>query len=539
MIRFLSLLLTPWAIFVSSSLSLYLLNQENLDYNPAVLLPFVGAAAIGVLVGYGIQYYSQKNQHFLSVPWLIYFAGPLFMLWNTVESYLESSALQWLWLLCAVALCLILSQVFKRYSLREAAPFFALFCALIILSDTFSFVTRLETGKTVDEPSNGAMTVASSASEDHGGNTDLPNIYHVVLDGYQSDLFVRTLDDSLPTALRGFRFFPKNISLYIMTRLSVPSVFAGRTWIDDVSMKTFLTNAFTAPSSMIGRLEEAGYNTTAYLHQEFPFEPNRFGKVFYHHEFATARPWTDRAFLWAWAYAYWPRPFVTFLLGPGVINRIEAGSLSPGGYPVVSLDAFEQFLAVEPDLPASGRYSFLHLLLPHPPYRMTSNCQPRESVNEMEQYRCANMVIMRLVETLKVLGRFEHSMIIIHADHGDDLDLSGLGISRLKNDPESLEFLKIRARALLLYKPAGNVGHDPMIIDETPTTLLDVAPTIIQGFSSAGADGLEGFVLGYGVPRPEERYFYVHDGRDLFRYAIRNGEWDDSAERVATASDRE
>lgn len=525
MVRFLSLALTPWAIFVSSSLSLYLLNQENLDYNPAVLLPFLGAAAAGLLIGYGIQYDSEKHRHYPSAPWAFYLAGPAFMLWNTLDGRLSTATVQWMWLIAVLAAWVLASLALKRRRPRDAAPYFALFAALIMAADAVAFVLGAESPgrqawKTLEPPESTAPAGAMVS-----GSSDLPNIYHLILDGYQSDIFALTLDQPLRESLQGFRYYPQNISLYANTALSVPSVFSSTSWLGEVSAEAFAEQAFTAPDSLPVLLRAHGYDTTAYLNQEFAFEPNRFVTIDKHHEFATARPWTDRAFMWLWVYAYLPAPVARYSLGAGVIERIENGQLSPEGSALVSLDVFEGFLAREPTLPGSGRYTFLHLLLPHPPYRMSAECEAREWTSELEQYRCANRIIMRLVAELRRLDRFDGSLVVIHADHGDDLDIRGPGIRQLRHDLENLDYLKIRARALLLYKPAGEAGTGDLQVRQTPTTLLDVAPTILSAIGASVPAAWEGYSLDLAVPRPETRYFHTHNGVDMRRYAIRNEAW--------------
>lgn len=532
MIRLLSLLLTPWAILVSSSLSLYLLNQENLDYNPAMLLPFLAAALIGVLIGYGIQQDSEKNQHYLAAPWLFYFAGPVFILWNTVDAYLSTPVSHWIWLLGAKALWLVSSLALKEVAPRRAAAFFAVFAALIILTDGVSFLTGALSGPSPGVKSEQSNLRSPPPSSEEGNGADLANIYHVILDAYQSDVLTATLDDDLHQGLRGFRFYPNNISVFGNTWVSIPSVFSGKTWKGEISSTEFAAQAFAAPNSLPALLERAGYSTTAYLHQEYPFEPNRFGQVFYHHEFATSRPWSDRAFLWVWMYAYWPKPLAQYMLGPSVIGRIQSGELSPQGFPVVSLDVFERFLAQEPALPGNGRYTFLHLLLPHPPYRLSADCEPRESADELNQYRCANQIVVQLLMELKRLGRFEESLIIIHADHGDDLDLQGLQVRQLRHDKADLDYLKTNSRALLLYKPPGGSGREVLRIEDDLTTLLDVAPTILGALGIEVPGSMEGHSLDKTATRSATRYFHVHDGLALYRYTIRDGSWDGVPENL-------
>jgi hypothetical protein len=517
-IKLLALTLTPWVMFISSGLSLFLTNQENLDYNAVILLPFVCLTAVGVLVGFGIQRDSQKNNHYLAAPWLFLLAGPTFLLWSTFNKLQPSIFDSWAGLVVFLAVFLSLGFALRKIDPLRVFPFFALFAFLVLSADVIRFAYFKEPPKAGTESA--SINESSEQTEWPAGDSAPANIYHIVLDGYQSDVFDYLLNEKLRTELSGFTNFRYNTTHFGKTRISLPVVFDGRLWGHDLPFDELTNSAFNSRRSLLGIVLDHGYLTRAHFHQDLAFSPNLFQQVWYHHEFREHHRWTSRAFWWLWIYTYWPSFITEYFLPTSIINKIKSGQLSPEGYPVLSLDVFRNFIAREKNHPGRGRYEFLHLILPHPPYMLTEDCEVKAHSSARDQFRCANLLIVQLVRELKRLGRFNDSMIIIHADHGDDLRVNGASLEEIKAGKQSPELHFPRSKALLLFKPFGDGGNQELVVDETRSTLLDIAPTIAESLGHKDLGHFEGTSLTKQNRKPEPRYYFIDTGRELHRFII-------------------
>jgi len=147
--------------------------------------------------------------------------------------------------------------------------------------------------------------------------------------------------------------------------------------------------------------------------------------------------------------------------------------------PVVSLSMIEKLIGDESSRSSKGEYVYAHFMIPHPPYVFDENCNfiGKQSnniqtkigkVNLIKQNCCAANQMVKILKHLKKERKFESSLIIIQADHGE---------------------LK-RTNALLLVKKPGSPDF-PLKTSQYFTHFLDVAPTILDaaGFESDHLNG--------------------------------------------------
>jgi arylsulfatase A-like enzyme len=130
------------------------------------------------------------------------------------------------------------------------------------------------------------------------------------------------------------------------------------------------------------------------------------------------------------------------------------------------------------------------------------------------QASCTLKQIVRLVDNLKDLGRFEDSAIIIHADHGNltrCVDVAGRVMSEATSRKMKQVSMNGRSgveidcwsRALLLVKRPGVPASAEFEVSDRRTQLLDLRATIramagMQGSTTAGVDI-------FAKPFPEHR----------------------------------
>ncbi len=103
------------------------------------------------------------------------------------------------------------------------------------------------------------------------------------------------------------------------------------------------------------------------------------------------------------------------------MTRLEKGRLLPSSSPVTSYLGFEKIVEAERSLSPTGRYTLVHVIIPHYPLKLRSDCTysvGSSTTEAIEQAQCALKLILEYVDLLKELGRFDDSLILIHGDHG-------------------------------------------------------------------------------------------------------------------------
>ncbi len=196
-------------------------------------------------------------------------------------------------------------------------------------------------------------------------------------------------------------------------------------------------------------------------------------------------------FLRLWAYVTLPRS-VTEPLARGRLLGFDTDffrmasteRLSTYAQPVVSRLSMESLLELEPRLPARGRYTFVHLLLPHNPYVLRSDCGHESALGRVslrEQTECTLRLLVRFLETLRRLDRLDGSVVVVHGDHG-----SGEVLRDGRLVPDEAAWL----RTMVLAKPAFARGA---MRDAAETArLVDIAPTLLALLGIEAGAAVEG-----------------------------------------------
>jgi len=366
----------------------------------------------------------------------------------------------------------------------------------------------------------------------------LPDIYHIVLDEFQTDYFSINLDDDIRKSLAGFTWFPKSFTPSGRTDIALPAVFNGKPLRYDQPLFEYIDEGFGSEQSLLSRLKSLGYNSLGFLHKVYPHGAvSRFDETYHHVESGEKLDsFTRRQLIPVlWFYKYLPKGLTQILIPESQFEQLENQNLLPDNAPFASLQAFRSFLEKERKLTkAGGRYIFQHFILPHSPDVLAGDCSYTIGVltEKKSQSRCAIKVIEDLVHMLKENKRFENSLIIVHADHGGkhllkDGELVGTG-----GKVTGLEFSRARSQALVLVKPINAGDKFPLKTDNRLVDLYDIYPTILDGIGQPEDDTLVGRSLlaeaSGDIGRPVYYHMYeknyheknqVNDG-PVFRYIV-------------------
>lgn len=489
----LSVLATPWLLFIGSPHELYVRNQDEIGRQLDVLRVFWAAFAAVLLIGLLLRAARRHAAaHYLL--WAYYLVGVFFL----VTSFLRALPFRGHvflrffdtvpgvgLLLGAFGLTLILCA--RRRTEALAVPLGAA-GLLIAASDVVRLAPRI--GRAASRE--GAPIAVPPGPSSRG------NVYHVIFDALQGDLFQASLDRRDGNAFQGFVTFPRARSLSFSTRDSLPQVFSGRRLEETRTAEERLLRAFNDPAaSFLDELRRAGVATLGFLPRSaYPPELRLFDVVRYHDENVRAddlremnrvtmrRLWLFSAFPIPLASARWRRPDAFETFEGQELRRLENQRTLSYSAPIASYLGFRRFLEQEAALPDHGRYTLVHVLIPHGPWVLGPECgyDPYGSrTGTLEQLACASRMLLDLVEALRRLGRLEESLIVVHGDHGLGLRLEA---GRLLEDKSAL------LMPFLMVKAPGARG--PWRASEADCTLFDIAPTLFDWLGTAVPPGHPG-----------------------------------------------
>lgn len=484
-------LLFPALALLASAHELYLRNQLELEWRLMVLAPFWASAGLALALGAGLQRLDGRASARAAL-WTWYSLGFAFTAWGFLRGLKGLDRLA-LWALdTSVGALLFLAAwgvgavaAARRLRLGTAEPPLALLALVLLAGETGAFATRLERRS--------APLERDEAAELGPAVTAGPNVYHVILDAFQDELFEASRPAETEVGLRGFVRYHATTSGHA-TAVVLPTVFSGRLPAGPATSGR-LAEALGGERSLLPTLRRAGYLTLGYGPGSLYADHRRAFGVFVQHE-ENSRP-EDRLALHAqlfrrlWAFQVMPLALAGRLarhnalgLDAEFLRSLQAQRLSTYAQPIVSRLSLERVLEVEARLPPRGRYTLLHLLLPHNPYVLRADCgsDPSLAPSDLhQQTACTLRLLLRYLGRLQELGRLGPSVVVIHGDHGSGETLRD---GRLEPDPTAAD------RTLLLVKRAG--AQERLRTSPEPARVVDVAPTLAALLGLTLGEGLDG-----------------------------------------------
>ncbi len=365
---------------------------------------------------------------------------------------------------------------------------------------------------------------------------DKPDIVHIVFDGYQTILFdevCRLRADVAP--FDDFILFEKNISNYPATEWSLLSLFSSSFCPPDRNYESW--REAQREQSFTRTLKEHGYRTIAFgvrdLVAPVDYALNTLNERDCQELYRDATTGEDPVDT---IRSNALRHLVTLRLLPSAVgaqlyNRVlsQGSDVAPpiDHWPYYSVLAFRHMTRQLSDLPPGGNYVFMHVMCPHGPnvYDREGHYLPGVDLTVLDQAFFCHKLMSELIEQLKRQGRYRETLIVVHGDHGLDIEEyrgqeSGLRLSdrlvqmliggtqfRWQKHGWTPQDIRVNSDALLLVKPPGHRGFERRSV---PTQLLDIGPTILEavGIHDHGRQGLN--LLSDDVPADRERPFFVY-----------------------------
>ncbi|MPY89080.1 MAG: sulfatase-like hydrolase/transferase [Luteitalea sp.] len=453
--------------------------------------------------------------------WALLCLGLLWPAFQALRSNYDETML--FWMMMALALGVGMQAARSQTFRNGALPMVSALGALLLVWWSFEVV-----GFAVTATENRHDRVTER--EGHGARTErwrkissssLPDIYHIVVDEFQTDYFTRLLTRATREQLAGFRFYPRATTPYGRTELALSALFSGVPYDYKGEPVEYVSAAFSGRQSLLTQLKAFGYWSVGYVHTTHPRgAPSPFDETYFHPEIADLSQdnAADRLFLSLWLYATLPREVGRSLIPQHMWEQLETQTLLPDEAPVQSLQSFRKLMAAEARRPAheGPRYVFAHLILPHFPLVLESDCtfRPGVTTTALAQSECTLRTLLQFVDTLRRHDRFRDTLILMHADHGARHFVRKGQLIRARAGSDSLEWSWGRARTLMLIKPAGATAEAPLLIDERPGDLYDLFPTILDNLEASSELQLAGCSL-LGPPCPvRTRYYHFYDKAD-------------------------
>lgn len=511
----LSVVATPFILFVSTTNSLYLKNQEDLAHQVSVLIPFgiyfLVCTATGLIIT-GL-YRRYAGVWLGAVCWGFLLLGPFFLIYSTLHAryaVLMNSPVA-CGFLVLVFLSIVGVMVFKA-DFDRACRVLGGIALILMITEASIFISGYGKKPLTTLPLVSPVEFTPSGKK-------MPNVYHIVLDEYQTDLFESTLTEKVTSKLAGFIFFPENTTPFGRTRMALAATFLGRPYDYKQPQVEYQMAGYNSEESFLHWLVKAGYETYALVHPIYGYKQSLFHHRVAHQDYAEIAYALDNSALFysLWLYAYFPDRIARLFVPNEDLDQLKKQNLMPDAAPILSYASFQKFLAEEETLSDFNRYVFMHLLIPHFPDVMRPDGtfgKPLKNgdiplTSDLDQAKCATQMILDLVKRLESLGRYDSSLLVIHGDHGRS--------SQPGNTDKGiygLEWSRGRSRALLLVKPPRHktIGGG-FTVSTAETSLYQIAPTILDALDiQANISFPEKSLLDPALPLVQKtRYYHFYE----------------------------
>jgi hypothetical protein len=501
--RALAALLPPLAV-LSSVHELYLRNQQDLDRTLSVLYPFWAVAAAATAIALLLQRAAgfAPARYALAA---LYAGGPAFVAWSFLRALPAGAHVvrfvldAWVGASLFAGACVVATLAAARApGPRRLEPLLAVLAAVLAAREASALATRLD--RSPPPPPRDLVAALGP-----GGDPSRPNVYHFLLDGLQDELVEPCWRGGSGEGLDGFVRF--HVRAPVRSTLSVlPLIFSGRLVLQGSGTEQ-VREALLGEPAFLRDLRSAGYRSVAFV-PRFAYEKNAsaFDLTVFHDQNVDEPdlPALHAAvFLRLWLFGTLPSALAEPLasgrylgLGAEFFGMPDVERLASYAGPIVAKLSMERLIELEPRLPAHGRYTFVHLLLPHNPYVLGSDCRHQGTTSApiatdlRQQTDCALLLLQRFFETLRRLGRLDGSLVVVHGDHG-----SGEVLQDGRLVPDGDAWL----RTALLVKPVGAAGR--LRVAKTPALLVDIAPTLLALLDAPRAAPFDGHVLSEALPK--------------------------------------
>jgi hypothetical protein len=349
------------------------------------------------------------------------------------------------------------------------------------------------------------------------------NVVHIVMDGFQSDLFSEIIDDpantDLKQQLQGFTLFRDNLGAYPYTQMTVPALLSSRLYRNEMPVNDFMSEVFTG-DTILNAAFDAGFEvdiaapialknvysrgkhshayditasdnvTEEYLNRNDAAKLSDLSLFRVVPHFAKSLVRRDQLWL-----------FQSMLQSDAFFHMQYFSDLE-------FLSRVAQRMTTDRDTPV---YKMIHVMLSHRPTVGNEQCaydghRETTKTNVLIHARCGLTRIVDVLRRMHELGIYEQSLIVLMGDHG-----AWVPVDKLMNEQDNRAGVNTMwvamATPVLAIKPPG--ATENLQVSDAPTSVVDVPATIssLLGLESK-FDGMPVFSIANKAPRDRRHLIY-------------------------------
>ena len=493
-------LIVAFTLFIYEPIVMYSGNIDEFWFDfstliSAMILPFLISLILMVAFCVIVFFATRKRPVIFYILEIISFAGFIYFYihGNFLAGILPSlygDAIDW-WgesmiighIVSAVSLIIIVALVWfgvKKFSAANTAKYaFYTVVAFSVMMLVSFFATMTTTGIFVDKEIQPVATVKNlnkiSTKE---------NFYILLVDCTDSGVFNQYVTDKYEDDFQDFTYFADAASGYSSTRNSIPLIFSGKFYKNQIEFNAFSTEALDN-SKTFAELKKENYNMNFY-NDDFVWNSKK--SMDFSNLSNNISNYSEKGFLKQVA-KYIMYKYLPFALKP--LSKIESMDFASvirtdnveDLYKWKNMFYYNNILSKEPEMTNDKLFQYVHLEGSHSPYDTDEELNAiDDGEGTYEQKIGASAKIASLaIRRLKDAGAYDNSVIVIMADHG------------------------WRTHVPVLYIKGINEKNDKMQISDKQVSWVDLDGAFVELIDGASAD--DAFV---GIPTEgRTRYFYT------------------------------
>ena len=351
------------------------------------------------------------------------------------------------------------------------------------------------------------------------------NIVHILLDGYQSDIFEDLIEDEnvgdiLRSSFDGFVFYKETLGVFPFTRFALPALLSGKLYKNKASKDDFVNSVFSG-KTILNSAHDAGYqidissgeywapkyalgkHTNSYI-----IPPNGMGS-------ASDFKWYNSAKILDLTLFKAAPHYIKKYIYNGQAWLIQSLiSDSKYQFKYFSHTSFLQKIIKNMEVTRdSPVYKYIHVMNTHNPMVVTPECQfvggamATSRPTLVAQSFCTTVTIIEIIDAMKSLGIYDNAMIVIHADHGGWVNLKNTKEQTAGGNSMIHPWVKSLATPLLMIKPPKAKGE--LKVSSALVSLTDLPDTISDIMKwDVSFDHQSILDIESNLPRQRSFYFY-------------------------------
>jgi hypothetical protein len=349
------------------------------------------------------------------------------------------------------------------------------------------------------------------------------NVVHIVMDGFQSDLFSEIINDpanaDLKEQLDGFTLFRDNLGAFPYTQMSVPAFLSGRLYRNEMPVDDFIGGVFHG-DTILNAAYDAGYEVD--IAAPIPLK-HVYSQGKHSHAYGISASGDATKEYYVRADSAKLLDLSLFRVVPHFVKTLvyrdhiwlfqsfmqtRLSGVVQYFADLLFLSRLAETMTVDRGAPV---YKMIHVMLSHRPTVGNENCEfdgvrRTNRANVTMQSRCGLIWVIAVLRRMRELGIYKQSLIVLMGDHGAWVPVDGL--MNTHENRSGIEPLWVAmATPVLAFKPPG-VSSDLQVSD-APTSVIDVPATISQLLGlEAKFDGLPVFSIPDEPLRERRHLFY-------------------------------